>query len=63
MIKNLKNFCIFFLKILYKIYISKFIILQNTIRDLFIIVNLNNLFFITKKYYYEIFLKIYIKAI
>lgn len=63
MIKNLKNFCIFFLKILYKIYISKFIILQNTIRDLFIIVNSNNLFFITKKYYYEIFLKIYIKAI
>lgn len=63
MIKNLKIFCIFFLKILYKIYISKFIILQNTIRDLFIIVNLNNLFFITKKYYYEIFLKIYIKAI
>lgn len=63
MIKNLKNFCIFFLKILYKIYISKFIILQNTIRDLFIIVNSNNLFFITKKYYYEIFLKIYIKVI
>lgn len=63
MIKNLKIFCIFFLKILYKIYISKFIILQNTIRDLFIIVNSNNLFFITKKYYYEIFLKIYIKVI